>query len=203
MPALVTANKARAAIFLSLTEKRFLQEEETLTREAENLLLSETNKDLSSEALFAALLLLRVKYLTLMTLAWKRTTLLWQAEATPVTYPIHTANTATGKHLAAITPETLTPQTARTAATRISGAVSWMMNETYNQGLLAQAREEGKRTKIWVTRISQHTCDECLAMHGKTSDLEASFQMLPGLQSFGTMITPPRHPRCRCRITFI
>lgn len=188
---------------LSVTERRLHQEEETLKREAENLLLSETDKDLTPEALLAALLLLRIKYLNLLTLSWNRTTSLWQANALPVTYPLHTANTAVGKHLATIVPETITPQIAKTTATRISGALSWMMNETYNQGLLAQAREEGKRTKIWVTRISQHTCPECLAMHGQTSDLEASFPMLPGMQSFGTMTTPPRHPRCRCRITFI
>lgn len=54
--------------------------------------------------------------------------------------------------------------------------------------------------KVWVTRFRPTTCATCARLHARIINLRGQFNPHgPGLV-YGTLIGPPRHPHCGCRI---
>lgn len=94
---------------------------------------------------------------------------------------------------------------ARAAASTVEGAVRTVVNERLNAGIGAVADYLGG-DKLWVSE--RNSCLTCAALSGTLADSEGLFDVdatfgakpIAWLPEFG-LVGPPRHPRCRCRIT--
>ncbi|PKV95916.1 hypothetical protein ATK30_6849 [Amycolatopsis echigonensis] len=94
---------------------------------------------------------------------------------------------------------------AQHAANIVDRAARTLTNEHLNQGITTVA-DQVDGTPLWIAE--RDACVHCLALSGHTPgpdglfDASATFGKHPlGWLPEGGLTGPPRHPRCRCRIT--
>ncbi len=102
---------------------------------------------------------------------------------------------------------------ARFEAGKLSTSASRAASVAVNRGYAEKQREAYAAAsvvsgvvirKVWVTNFSPTTCGACAALHGTVVEIVEVFD---GLRTFDRplgvyqdLLTPPRHPHCRCRI---
>lgn len=92
---------------------------------------------------------------------------------------------------------------ARTGVARASGAVRYAVNDGINSGTADVARAMGERL-LWVAE--RNACLHCLAYAGWSTEPDQAFphgltyDPRGPLKAFGTLLWPPLHPSCRCRV---
>lgn len=97
--------------------------------------------------------------------------------------------------------------TAHQAATGLAAAVVTVFNTELNAGITDAANTVGAQ-RLWIAEAD--ACVHCLALSGTVVDvgqpfpMEATFGAKPLTWepiSAGGLTGPPRHPRCRCRVS--
>lgn len=81
--------------------------------------------------------------------------------------------------------------------------LEWLMILTRFLELLANSNYA---TKTWVSRLAPNTCSYCRLMHGTTLPIGSSFapqaRAIGWTRVYGSLMTPPLHPRCLCVLRF-
>lgn len=80
------------------------------------------------------------------------------------------------------------------ARTEIMEAVNRGYHETINQGIERGIIPPTKTTKKWIVTPDDRLCEICRPLGGQERNLDGLFD--------GQYLTPPRHPRCRCSLSY-
>lgn len=95
---------------------------------------------------------------------------------------------------------------ARTAASGLVAHVATAFNTNLNKGIEDAAADMGARL-VWIAE--RDACATCLALSGQVVSPGESFDMAATFAKAATtwappdglLLTPPRHPHCRCRVS--
>lgn len=97
----------------------------------------------------------------------------------------------------------------RRAISRIQHSAGVGATRGYTDGVLESNRELSDfgfmLRKLWLANFVNNTpCEFCVALHGTEVPLQESFPADTNrLKIYGDLKGPPRHPRCKCRLTVL
>jgi hypothetical protein len=98
---------------------------------------------------------------------------------------------------------------SRKMAQRVSAAATAAANRGFNEGALVEMQqviqENPARTilKLWLCTLSANSCPTCVSLHGTVLQVTEEFTYQTsesGRTVYHNLLTPPRHPACRCRV---
>ena len=97
----------------------------------------------------------------------------------------------------------------RRALSRIEHSAGVAATRGYTDAVLESNRELDdfgfRLRKVWIANFIDNTpCEFCAELHGMEVDLDSDFPTdVNALKIYGDLKGPPRHPRCKCRLTIL
>lgn len=95
-----------------------------------------------------------------------------------------------------------TPHQTRQLRLRLEWLMDWLLLPLQLIAVLLSNNPPTRKT--WMSRLDPTTCRYCRALHGITIGVNDSFEPYARAAGwarvYGSLLTPPLHPRCRCQI---
>jgi hypothetical protein len=95
------------------------------------------------------------------------------------------------------------------ARTESTAATNEGVLQAWREGVRIGTIDPRRARKKWLTTKDDRACERCLAMHGKTVEIDGSYSEPDRRQKSGRVIVgeiaqrPPLHPQCRCGMSLV